>query len=45
MRLQQYTKVKTTWLHCFQPVTPKQTEKSKLYAGIAHVKYIMNIST
>lgn len=25
-------------------VTPKQTEKSKLYAGIAHVKYI-NVST
>lgn len=35
---------KTTQLCCFQLVTPKQTEKSKLYAVTACVKYI-NIFT
>lgn len=38
MRLQQYTKLKTTQLHCFHLVTPKQAVKSELYAGVAHVK-------
>lgn len=42
--IQQYTKLKTIQLHCFHLVTPKQAVKSELYAGIAHVKNIINIS-